>query len=43
MLQIDKVGEAAGGDLVCYVFTIEDAVLRIYWDDIGKLQKSALE
>ena len=42
-LQIDKVGEAAGGDLMCYMFTVEDAVLRIYWDDDTNMQKSALE
>ena len=43
ILQIDKVGEAAGGDLLCYVFTVEDSVLRIYWEDDAKIQKSALE
>ena len=42
MLQIE-VGEAAGGDLMCYVFTVDDAVLRIYWDDDAKMQKSAVE
>ena len=43
MLIIDKVGEAAGGDLMCYVFTVEDSVLRIYWDKDSNIQKSALE
>ena len=33
MMIIDKVGEAAAGDLMCYVFTVEDSVLRIYLED----------
>ena len=41
MLIIDKVSEAAAGDLMCYVFTVEDSVLRIYLED--NIQKSALE
>ena len=41
MLIIDKVGELAAGDLMCYVFTVEDSVLRIYLED--NIQKSALE
>ena len=36
MLQVDKVGEVDAGDLMYYVFTVEDAVLRIYWDDDAK-------
>ena len=41
MLIIDKVSEAAAGSLMCYVFTVEDSVLRIYLED--NIQKSALE
>ena len=43
MLITDKVCEAAAGDLMCYVFTVEDSVLRIYWDNDNNIQKSALE
>ena len=41
MFIIDKVGEAAAENLMCYVFTVEDSVLRIYLED--NIQKSALE
>ena len=29
MLQIEKAAEASGGDLMCYVFSLEDGVAHI--------------
>ena len=29
MLQIEKAAEASGGDLMCYVFSLEDAVAHV--------------
>ena len=43
MLQIDKVDESDDGNLTYYVFTIKDAILRIYGDGEKNIQKIELE
>ena len=43
MLQIDKFCESSSGNLTFFVFTVEDAVLRIYRDVETNMQKSTLE
>ena len=35
VLQIEKESEASGGDLMCYVFSLEDAVAHISVTDPG--------
>ena len=33
ILQIEKAAEASGGDLICYVFSLEDAVTHLSFND----------
>ena len=33
MLQIEQAAEASGGDLTCYVFSLEDAVAHLSVND----------